>query len=89
MGMESVYWGIPSLLLGNSLYDRIRSTINITYDSFELNAYLKSPSSWSCNPHSALPYGYFMSVFGVEFEYYSPCSATSGNFLVRIYTNID
>lgn len=78
IGIEAVYWGTTSILLGQSLYKQLNATYNP--DTLEeLQMLLKKelepkPSSL------ALPYAYYQSTFGDSYTYYEPTGLLTGKF---------
>ena len=78
MGIESVFWGKPSILAGKSLYENLGGCYipNNHEELIDLiNAHL--------NPHSnlgALKYGYYQSHAGIPYFYYNPDSILKGKF---------
>jgi len=88
VGIESIFWGKPSLLLRESLYDSIQSSIQTIQRTQDLNSFIADISSWSVDNHSARPYGYYMNTFGIDHVHYSPDSLLNGFFLgenLRLY----
>jgi len=81
MGIESVYWGKPTVLLGNSVYDSIGATVNQVKSLNTLATFIADPQCWSVTDNSADPYGYYMSTFGVDYLYYHARSPRMGSFL--------
>jgi len=78
VGIESVYWGKPSILAGRSLYEDLGSCY-IPKDHEELIDLINS----HLNPLSnlgAIKYGYFQSLAGIPYIYYNPDSLFKGNF---------
>jgi len=78
MGIESVYWGKPSILAGRSLYEDLGGCY-IPKDHEELidliNGHLNPLSNLG-----ALKYGYFQSLAGIPYIYYNPVSLFKGKF---------
>jgi len=78
MGIESVYWGKPSILAGRSLYEDLGGCY-IPKGNEELIDLIDS----RLNPLSnigALKYGYFQSLAGIPYKYYNPDSLFKGKF---------
>ena len=78
IGIESVYWGTASVLVGNCFYRNLQATYNPgTVDelpdllSRELEPKDREP---------ALLYGYYFATFGKRFRYYQPASSKTGLF---------
>lgn len=77
MGIESVYWGKPSILAGRSIYEDLGGCY-IPKDHEELIDLINS----HLNPLSnlgALKYGYFQTE-GIPYIYYNPDSLFKGKF---------
>jgi hypothetical protein len=79
VGIESVFWGTPSICLGPSLYSHLDS-VYLPNDKDDLRRMLLG-NDLSVNSERALPYGYFMATYGEEFIYYKPSTLLSGTFL--------
>lgn len=78
VGIESVYWGKPSILAGRSLYEDLGSCyIPKDHEEFIklINDHLKPLSKLG-----ALKYGYFQSLAGIPYIYYDPDSLFKGKF---------
>lgn len=79
MGIESVFWGKPSVLVGRSFYEAIRGCY-IPKDHYELINLINQ----RLEPHpnlGAFKYGYWQSVEGIPYVYYSPESIRGGKFM--------
>ena len=78
MGIESVFWGKPSILAGKSLYENLGGCY-IPSNHEELidliNAHLNPLSNLG-----ALKYGYYQSQAGIPYFYYNPDSILKGKF---------
>jgi len=79
IGIESVFWGKPAICLGPSLYSELGAVYQPS-GSDELACLLRS-NQLVAQPEKALPYGYYMSVFGIDFEYYKSEGLAKGRFL--------
>lgn len=80
VGIEAVFWGKPSLLLGNSFYDRLGATL-LQPDGWEaLERDLRHFPSYAVDRFSALPYGYYQQTFGIDYCIYQPTSLFDGTF---------
>jgi hypothetical protein len=76
MGIEAVYWGIPSISIGITLY----SDFNATYQPAnhkQVIEMIKSDLKPSA-PEPALKYGFFYKTFGVDYKLYTPTDILSG-----------
>jgi hypothetical protein len=78
VGIESVFWGTPSICLGPSLYSHL-DAVYLPKDESELEELLLASDLNAC-PEQALPYGYFMSTFGEPFVHYQPETLFAGRF---------
>ncbi len=81
VGIESVYWGTPSILLGPAGYSELGAVYKPA-DMSELKMLLES-DVLSADSSKALPYGYYFTSFGEPFEFYKPLTSFSGTFLGR------
>jgi hypothetical protein len=79
VGIESVYWGIPSICLGPSLYSRLEA-VHAPRNDGELEQMLVNPVL-TVMPARAFPYGFYMSTYGTEFKYFQPLSLFEGRFM--------
>lgn len=80
IGVESTYWGKPSILLGDSLY----SGLDCVYEPksrHELTTLLEKNKLTPLPKRNCLPYGYYFLRRGIKFQYYSPSDLFSGTFL--------
>lgn len=87
IGIEAVYWGIPSVLLGPAIYRGLGAVLEpLTID--ELEDVLKDFVNGNvavCREKS-LPYGYYQAIFGRPYKYYHPLSFSSGRFMGRSFS---
>lgn len=78
MGIESVFWGKPSILAGRSIYEDLEGCY-IPTDHEELidliNIHLNPLSNLG-----ALKYGYYQAYAGIAYLYYAPESLFKGKF---------
>jgi hypothetical protein len=79
VGIEAVFWGKPSILLGKSFYYMLKGVI-IPKTQDELVNLLTRSIDDPPEAGDVLKYGYFMKTFGVEYQYYKPVDIMSGNF---------
>jgi hypothetical protein len=79
VGIESVFWGKPSICLGPSLYEDL-GAVYLPADKNELKEMLLD-KSLKADSRKALPFGYYMSLFGEKFVYYKPETLFSGEFM--------
>jgi hypothetical protein len=78
VGIEAVFWGVPSILAGVSWYRDLGGTYNPATHA-ELMAMIEADLSPK-DTLAALMYGYFSSRFGTPFRYYRPRSYDGGEF---------
>jgi hypothetical protein len=78
LGIESVYWGTPSVLVGSCFYQNLEATYNPrSVDELpDLLSYQLEPK----DREPALLYGYYFATFGKRFRYYQPASSKTGLF---------
>ena len=79
MGIESVFWEKPSILAGRSFYEDLGGCY-IPKDHDELIDLITCHLSILPNI-GALKYGYWQSVTGMPYDYYSPESIRGGKFV--------
>ncbi|KAF5423107.1 MAG: Capsule polysaccharide biosynthesis protein [Candidatus Methanocomedens sp.] len=85
MGIESVFWGKPSILVGRALYENVEGcyipeTHDELIDQINLNLTTKPNTG-------ALKYGYKQAIYGYPYKYYSPESVRGGKFMGVYLTN--
>ena len=85
MGIESVFWGKPSILVGRALYENvdgcyIPETHDELIDMINQNLIAKPNTG-------ALKYSYMQSIDGYPYVYYSPESVRGGKFMGVYLTN--
>jgi len=81
MGIEATYWGIPSILCSNAIYENF----NIAYKPSTHNEVINLIKS-NLEPISkddVYKYGYYHSTFGINFKYYEPVNLAYGKFFGR------
>jgi len=81
VGIESVYWGKPVITLEDSFYDSIGASIYKPQSIKELDELIGGIRDLVVRPDSALPYGFYMSTFGTEFQLYNADTLFRGRFL--------
>jgi hypothetical protein len=85
MGIEATYWGIPSILCANAMYEKL----NIAYKPKSHEEVIKLIKS-ELKPiisDGVYKYGYYHSIFGVNYKYYKPLDLFHGLFLgMNIYS---
>jgi len=80
IGIESAYWGTPSICMGPSYYNNLNAVI-IPRDKAQLRSLLRDASQLNVNSFKALPFGYYMNTFGKRFKYYQPTALQYGVYL--------
>lgn len=81
LGIEAVYWGVPSVLAGTSYYRNLGATYNP-----DSHAELIDMIGRRLDPKpidAALIYGYYFATFGTPFKYFVPDGIFSGTFKGR------
>jgi hypothetical protein len=78
VGIESAYWGTPSVLAGQCFYRNLGSTYNPTNHKELIS--LLNQSLLPNSKEGALMYGYYMGSYGVKFKYYNATSIFDGFF---------
>ena len=85
MGIESVFWGKPSILVGRALYEDVKGCY-IPKDRDELieliNKKLDSPDRTG-----AIKYAYWQTANGHRYIYYKPESVRHGTFMGKYLKN--
>jgi hypothetical protein len=79
MGIEATYWGIPSILCSNAIYEKF----NIVYQPSSHEEVIKM-ILFDLKPivsDDVFKYGYYNSISGIDFKYYKPIDFTQGLFL--------
>lgn len=79
VGIEAVYWGKPSICLGPSLFSKLNAVF-LPNNSKELEKLILS-NQLHVDKNASLPYGYYMTTFGIDFIYYVPNTLFKGKFL--------
>jgi hypothetical protein len=79
VGIESVFWGTPSITIGPSLYSKLGADY-LPKNREELKNMILS-NNLVATREATLPYGYYFSSYGTDFTYYKPHSLFSGEFL--------
>jgi len=80
-GIEATFWGKPSILIGTAMYEPFDVVHQVTNKQDLANAILKYSD---VKPKgNTLPYGLYMSNFGIPYKYYQPDTFDSGMFKGR------
>ena len=84
IGIESVYWGVPSILLGPAMYRGLGAVLEPSTLA-ELESVLKDfvDENIAVYREKSLPYGYYQATFGRQYKHYQPLSFSSGRFMGR------
>lgn len=86
VGIESVFWGKPSILVGRSFYEDVGGCY-IPDEHYKLIELINN-SDLDLKPIvGALKYGYMQAVRGHGYKYYSPESIRSGKFMGKYLGN--
>jgi Capsule polysaccharide biosynthesis protein len=78
VGIEAVFWGTPSILVGRSYYQNLGGTYNPASHE-ELMGLLKA-DLYPKEIAAALMYGYYFRTFGIPFKYFQATGVASGQF---------
>jgi len=78
VGAEATFWGVPSILVGPSLYRGLGATHNPTSHA-QLMCMLRIELS-VMDKTGALKFGYYLKTFGIPFKYYCPEGVLEGKF---------
>ena len=78
VGIEAVFWGVPSILLGQCFYKNLGATYNP--ESHEEAVTLITSKLTPKEKLPALIYGYYNQTYGEEFKYYQPKGIYEGLF---------
>jgi len=81
VGIEAVYWKKPVIVMSDTLYDEIGASIYKPLTIDGLDALIGNIDNLLVEKNSALPYGYYISTFGISFQLYSPSTLFRGKFL--------
>lgn len=78
VGIEAVYWGIPSILAGISMYRDLGGTYNPTDHNVLVQYARANLAPKAIKP--ALMYGYYMGNYGIPYRYYKAGGVFAGRF---------
>lgn len=78
VGLEATFWGIPSILAGQSWYRDLGSTYNPS--NHEELIMMVHQQLEPKDPKGAIKYGYYFNTFGKKFKYYNPEGLFGGEF---------
>lgn len=81
LGIEAVYWGVPSVLAGTSYYRNLGATYNPGSHAEMIEMIGRPLPPKPVTP--ALIYGHYFATFGTPFRYFSPDGIFSGTFKGR------
>jgi hypothetical protein len=79
MGIEATYWGIPSILCSNAMYENFNIAYKPSTHDEAINL-IKSDLR-PISKEDVFKYGYYHSLFGIDFQYYKPVDIWHGYFL--------
>ena len=80
MGIESTYWGHPSILIGDAAYAGFQAV----HEPRELEALVQLLDAETVVPMAAehaVPYAYYAATEGIRYKFYEPSSPTEGTLL--------
>ncbi len=80
VGVEATFWRKPSMLLGNSFYDRLNVT-TVVRNREDIREFCLHPKVHSIE--GALMYGAYFRTLGTKFEYYKADNLHRGEILGR------
>ena len=80
VGIESVFWGKPTISLGPSLYSELNAVF-IPESLEHLEWALLNIDKLEIGVEGAIMYGAYMNEFGIDYKYYKPFNLFSGEFL--------
>lgn len=78
IGIEAVYWGVPSILAGQCYYRNLGGTYNPSSHE-ELMRLLRSPLAPK-DRLAALKYGYYLNAYGIPFRHFKATDVFEGVF---------
>jgi hypothetical protein len=78
VGIEAVFWGVPSILVGKAFYENLGGTYNPRSHN-ELLSMIHGELAPK-DRQAALMYGYFFGTFGNRFKYFAAESVFEGKF---------
>jgi hypothetical protein len=78
-GIEAAFWGKPSIVVGNSYYNRLGSTY-VPNTMEDLKALLFQDHLSPLPREGAIKYGYYMATFGTPFESFVPTGLHTGHY---------
>lgn len=79
MGIEAVFWGVPSILAGVSFYKNLGGTYNPSNHE-EVMDLLRHPNLQKKDKEAALMYGYYQKTRGIRFNYFKGTDVWDGFF---------
>ena len=85
IGIESVYWGKPSILVGRNVYEDMKGCY-IPKDRKDIIDLINKRLDCSDNI-GAIKFAYWQSVKGYEYIYYKPESVRQGTFMGKYLKN--
>jgi hypothetical protein len=85
VGIEAVFWGKPSILLGPCFYQDLGGTYQPK--SLDEAVELISKRQMPLDPIGAYMYGLWMQTHGIRFEYFKPEGLFHGRFKGQVVYN--
>ena len=80
MGIESVYWGTSSILLGRSFYEDIEGLYKPNTHE-EVCEMVRQDKKKLVQNSEAIKFGYWSLMYGNKFEFFKPESLFKGTFM--------
>ena len=85
MGVEALYWGTPSLLLGEAYYSTIVGLLKPSTHEEACNQISKfkklNTDEKAVNRKNSIKFGYWSLMYGEPFRYFKPSGLFQGNFI--------
>ena len=85
MGVEALYWGVPSLLAGRAYYEDLKGLLKPSSHEQVVEMIENIKINDKTNPSTqhkdeAIKYGYWCLTFGTPYQYFTPTGISSGTF---------
>jgi len=84
IGIESVFWGKPSITMFDSYYDEIGATIYHAKTIREVMCYIKSCDMLEVDKESSFPFAYYKAEFGTHYQMYEPHDEYDGKIMGKM-----
>ena len=79
MGIEATYWGIPSILCSNAMYEKFNIAYQPSSHEEVINMILSDLKPIISD--DVYKYGYYSSIYGIKYKYYEPIEFFTGRFM--------